>query len=255
MATARTAPAKVHPAIQRQAGPDWSCAAILLYGPPGVGKTTTALFAPAPLVLDVEGGVKRWAGDSAAVRSVAELESLIDYLAHQPHPYESVILDGLDALYALAHEASSGGREAKDRRLGHVEPGEKLAAALRRLMTLPMLKLITAHSREELDRAGGPPSIVLALPRAFRERVEGMVDVGAYCWRDRGARQMVADMAQPGRVPVWGKDRTGVFGAKFYPLAWKTLAGALRLDGPAPVVVEATINGRPAAEHDEVFDD
>ena len=221
-----------HPLIRRQAAADWSCASILLYGPPGVGKTTTALSAPNPLVIDIEGGAKRWAGDSAPVRSIKELEGLLGYLAQSDHPYDTVILDGLDTLYALVHEAMTAGSQVKDRRLGHVEPGEKLGASLRRLSLLPMLKVITAHSREEAadkTQPTGPLRVHVALPRAFRDRVEGMVDVAAYCWRTGAQRQLVADETTQGRVTFWGKDRPGVFGAKTYPLAWKTLAGGLGL--------------------------
>lgn len=221
--------------IQRQAAPDWSAATILLYGPPGVGKSTTAFGAPAPLVVDCEGGARAFVGDVAPIRAIAQLHQVIDFLAALDHPYESVVLDGLDALYGLTFDAGAARRSFKDRRLLHVEPGEELVAALRRLVDLPLLKVVTAHSRETEQRSQekdkpAERNIHIALPGALRERVAGLVDVAAYCWRN-GERRMIADATPggPGRPAVWAKDRSGLFGERPRPLAWATIAQTLKL--------------------------
>src|SRR5688572_27062951 len=72
----------------------------LIYGPPGVGKTTLAAHAPAPIWLDVEGGsgeldVARYEfrdeADGTIPRSFTEVLSAVDDLIVAPHNYQTIV--------------------------------------------------------------------------------------------------------------------------------------------------------------------
>lgn len=84
----------------------------LFYGPEGVGKSSLAADAPAPIFLDVEGGadnldVARYPfrdEDGGHIpRTYAEVLAAIDDLARAKHDYQTVVIDTVDALESLIH--------------------------------------------------------------------------------------------------------------------------------------------------------
>jgi len=208
---------------------DWSNAAVLLYGRGGVGKTTAATGAPVGrrIIIDVEGGCKKFTGAIAEVQSLESLDVLTSYLARMDHPYDVVVLDGLDALYELTYEKLKGAA-GKDSRRGHIEPIARMVASLRRFVALPMLKIVTAHSKREPEDTLYHTNI--ALPPALRDKTEQMFDVIAYCRKNAtNDRQMICEHTLTANGSVYGKDRTGVFGSTPRPLAWASLAKGLGL--------------------------
>jgi hypothetical protein len=227
---AQSAKTQIPNFIRNIEAPDWSNAAVLLYGRGGVGKTTAATGAPAGrrIIIDVEGGCKKLTGPSAEVQSLEQLDILTSYLAKMDHPYEVVILDGLDALYELTYEALKGKSANRDSRSNHIEPIARMVPSLRRFVALPMLKIVTAHSKRESE--DGLHHTNIALPPALRDKVEQMFDVIAYCRKsDTSSRQMICEHTLTANGSVYGKDRTGVFGATPRPLAWASLAKGLGL--------------------------
>lgn len=84
----------------------------LFYGPEGVGKSSLAADAPAPIFLDVEGGadnldVARYPFRDEAgghiPRTFGEVLAAIDDLATNVHDYQTVVIDTVDALESLIH--------------------------------------------------------------------------------------------------------------------------------------------------------
>lgn len=83
------------------------------YGDEGIGKSSLAADAPAPIFFDVEGRTRHLhvarynfrpeEGDEGTVpRSLTEIEEgLDDLIANKEHPFKTVVLDGLAALEAL----------------------------------------------------------------------------------------------------------------------------------------------------------
>ncbi len=85
----------------------------LFYGPEGVGKSSLAADAPAPLFLDIEGGADnldvarypfRDEVGGHVPRSFAEVTAAVeDLIANPGHGYQTLVIDTIDALEALVH--------------------------------------------------------------------------------------------------------------------------------------------------------
>ena len=85
---------------------------VTLYGTEGIGKSTFAANAPRPIFLDIESGTyeldtERWVFNETTQRSTPETWSEIIGALHalevQPHDYETIVIDTLDAAESLLH--------------------------------------------------------------------------------------------------------------------------------------------------------
>jgi hypothetical protein len=82
---------------------------VLIYGPSGVGKTTWAAGAPAPILVPTEDG--RGALDIPALpvaQSYIEVHNAITALYEEDHAYRTVIIDSLDHLEPLIWKGTRG---------------------------------------------------------------------------------------------------------------------------------------------------
>src|SRR6516162_8891460 len=76
---------------------------ILIHGQEGVGKTTLASKFPSPIFLQTEDGcpggleIKSF----GAIENFADLHSAISALASEPHCFQTVVLDSIDAAEEL----------------------------------------------------------------------------------------------------------------------------------------------------------
>jgi DNA polymerase III delta prime subunit len=77
---------------------------ILIYGPPGMGKTTLAAQFPNPIVLQTEKGMPKDAPKFATfgkLDSFAALDRALYILGEQDHDYQTVVLDSITAAQSL----------------------------------------------------------------------------------------------------------------------------------------------------------
>jgi len=75
---------------------------IVLYGVPGIGKTTTAAAASKPVFIPVEDGLGQLEVPAfPQPKSYKEVVECIEQLLAGPHDYETVVLDSLDKLEPL----------------------------------------------------------------------------------------------------------------------------------------------------------
>src|SRR5574343_1688925 len=82
-------------------------AKVVLYGPPGSGKTTAAATWPKPLLLSAESGllsVRDKAIDVMAIDQWEDLEWAFAYLKHEKHEYLSVVIDSLTEVQKKLNE-------------------------------------------------------------------------------------------------------------------------------------------------------
>jgi len=83
-------------------GPAMAPPRCLLYGPAGVGKTTFASTAPAPIFIQTEDGADVvGAARFPVAKSYEDVEQAIGTLATEAHDYSTVVVDSLDWLEQL----------------------------------------------------------------------------------------------------------------------------------------------------------
>lgn len=80
---------------------------IMIYGPPGGGKSTFASTAPSPIVAQVEqGGVDDIdVPRTPPLATWADVVGVVDELSRSAHPYRTLVIDSLTALDPLAKAA------------------------------------------------------------------------------------------------------------------------------------------------------
>lgn len=189
------------PIIRSQTKPTYSefpARSILLYGKPKVGKTETASKFPAPLILNVvaEDGTSEIAGDVVDIATPADLLEMVKWLKAKPRNYRTVVLDGLST-FVLDKVAS---RPEKDVRRATKEANKELVPSLHTFLTLPYIRVMTAHARfeeEEIEiereegEAGNERKVILKLtkvnvypdlPPRVRLFIEGRVHAFGYCY-------------------------------------------------------------------------
>ena len=69
---------------------------VVLYGVEGVGKSTFAAGAPAPIFLATEDGTARLDVERIPIASWAELLGAVDELIAAPHGYKTIVIDSID---------------------------------------------------------------------------------------------------------------------------------------------------------------
>ena len=70
---------------------------IILYGPPGVGKTTAACMAPSPVVINIEDGLGELDVPSfPKAETYSDVMEALNELGREEHDYKTVVIDTLD---------------------------------------------------------------------------------------------------------------------------------------------------------------
>lgn len=126
---------------------------LTIYAPPGVGKTSLAFSAEAPLLLDADQGAYR----SAFRKDVAEAKSWADIAgitAADVKPYKTLVLDtagrALDLLGAdIIRETPKLGRGGALTLQGYGELKSKFSAYLKLMRSFGMDIVLIAHSDEK----------------------------------------------------------------------------------------------------------
>jgi hypothetical protein len=194
----------------------------LLYGAPGVGKSTGALSIPGPvLYLNAEGPnaamfARRIMPDGhileAPVTGAGTLLEAISYVeASKP---ASVVLDSVGAAFqTLLDEASSGGKPTLPQ-YGDVTTA--IERFCRHMRDLPVNFILVAHEQTVKDEESG---IIERLPYtgtsnpALGVKLMAQADIVGYCGRSKPDEGEAIYLAQlfPGGGRR-GKDRTAVLG-------------------------------------------
>lgn len=92
---------------------------IVLYGEPGIGKTTFAANAPDPFIIDIERGADNFDVPRANVSTLEEFHDILDYLLIGKHEFKTIVIDSADWLESLIHQKickDSGATSISDKR-------------------------------------------------------------------------------------------------------------------------------------------
>lgn len=224
---------------------------MLLYGQPGIGKTTFGAGGPSPVIIPTEDGL---AGlDSPCFPLVKSLEELTEYLMlliEDPHDYQTVVLDsasGVDQLILESILRESGAKNLSAvgaYGAGYVLQGDRWNEVIRLLDRLRterhMCVLILAHaelSTAEDAQYGTYDRWAPRIPKRALASVIEWCDIVAFATRrmylnsvDKGRRTVAAGvgpdggeriMHVSGSPAIIAKNRYGLTGE--LPLAWDSL--------------------------------
>ena len=166
----------------------------LLYGAPGVGKTTLASQFPSPLFLATEAGT---AGMEAAKVDIATWKDFDVYLKaiqSEKHKYKTIVLDTADVAHVLCSSYvcdQNGWVDVADGDWGRGwrAVSREFTNLIAKLRALPMCVVFIIHEkREEIrekvgskDIATGRFYVSSALPGKAREMLHGAVDFILRC--------------------------------------------------------------------------
>lgn len=236
----------------------------LFYGVEGVGKSSLAADAPAPIFLDVEGGADnldvarypfRDGLDGHVPRSYEEVLAAVEDLISNPgHGFGSLVIDTVDALEALMHrhlceKAGKSGIEDFGYGKGYKAAVEELRRFLARLDVLRasgVQIILLGHSAvatfknpegEDFDR------YQLHVHRDFGGQIKEWCDVVGFIRFEGGAAKLAGDVAQAKRARGW------VSGKRIIHLAREAAWDAkCRLSLPAELELATDHPWRPFAE-------
>ena len=161
--------------------------AILIYGQPGIGKTTLALSSKNPILLDFDGGVSRVNAlhrcDTDQLENgwsdvVADLQAI-------KGQYSTLVIDNLEKAIEMieANIKQSGAKLRKDGSLtmqGYGQRKMMFKQFKASVATLGMNLVIVAHQIEETNEDTGAKTIRPALGKSLGDTVLGEMDVIAY---------------------------------------------------------------------------
>ena len=128
---------------------------MMVYGQPGTGKTTFALSAPKPLLLDFDNGVKRVnmahleGVDTVQVESWGEIQKLLQQNVADIAPYQTIVVDTIGKMMDFIITHCCGARQPQIRDWGRIN--QEFTWFTRALSTLNKHIVFVAHrdSRKE----------------------------------------------------------------------------------------------------------
>jgi len=136
-----------------------------LYGPEGVGKTTTGIKFPRPYLIDTEKGavndtyvdiLNKNGGAWLYTSNFEEILQEVKGLLSEEHPYKTLIIDSLTPVYNELVD-KSGIKNGTDFGRHYVEANRQIKHLLNLITRLDMNVIITSHAKNEY----GPNMAVL----------------------------------------------------------------------------------------------
>lgn len=209
---------------------------MLIYGEPGLGKTTLACSAPHPVLFDYDGGVGRIHGshrvDTVQIRSWEDTEAALNEVS-EANVYKTIIIDTVGKMldyvvdYIRRTQPTYVQRDGSLSLKGYGLRKTMFSNFIRRLQVIGINVIFVAHEKEE--KQGD-----LTVKRA---------DAGT----SSNANDLFKDLDLVGYMSALGKDRTITFdpNESFYAKNTCNLQSIFKI----PVIIDAK-TGMPTAPND-----
>lgn len=166
---------------------------VLIYGEPGVGKTTFAASSPMPLIIDVERGSRVLAGRDVAVMeyvSIEQIDKLMDYLLASDKSfdnYSTIVFDSISEMQRrlldqqLATVSKSAGAPVykADWDLWGANT-QILRAMVSRFRDIQKNLVMIAHAKADKEEATGIMQMRPDLTPRLASTITAMFDVVGY---------------------------------------------------------------------------
>ena len=159
----------------------------IIAGVPGIGKTTLALSAPKPLLLDLDGGIGRV---EARYRKDADVAQTFEELSHDLatadlSAYESIVIDTGGKLLemlkpvAIAEDQANGKRDGSLSLKGYGAVKRKFAQFVQTIRSLKKHLIIVFHA-SEVALANDLTGLRIRVEGSTRDDVWDDVDIGGF---------------------------------------------------------------------------
>lgn len=146
---------------------------ILLYGQPGIGKSTLAMSAPNPIVIDWDDGIHRVAIEHrkayASPKRFSDFQNMIDSNAFDK--YDSIVIDTFGKMVdMMAMEVQGYSKVLSQQGWGQVK--NMFTSLITKLSSLNKHLIFTAHEIEEDDEVNGRKIKIKRISSAGASRKE-----------------------------------------------------------------------------------
>lgn len=168
----------------------------LIYGPPGIGKTTFSNQFPNPLILDFEGGTTHIEGYVQHCGSFEDVRQVYEALRKEDHQFQTVVFDTVDMLYRLCVtdvcqknklEHPSDASYGK----GFDMVKNQLLPFIAAFQSLGLGMVFTSHMQEKEIKQRGMSwtKITSSLPNSAANIFIPMADIVGYCHFDEESQK------------------------------------------------------------------
>jgi hypothetical protein len=157
--------------------------AILIYGEPGIGKSTLGNTANNPLVLDYDGGAQRTKNRNLVIQPEGDTEAVLAWIEANERDFGDVIIDtagglvtafSIEIVKANPKNASAGGLSPQ----GWGILGRRMEMFKARILALGKDLVILAHNKE--DKSGDNKIVRAAIQGGARDEINRSAEMIAY---------------------------------------------------------------------------
>lgn len=189
-------------------------AKIILYGLSGVGKTYSAVGAPAPLIISAEKGLltlRDFNLPAWEIKGMGDLSEVFKYLTQsgEARQFKSIILDSCSDIAETCYAEIA--KKTKDPRKLYPEMQEKVTQAFRDFRDLPNRHVIMLAKAEERTDTTGAKSYIPSFPgNKLAQAAPYFVDEVFYLhtWVDPVTGQRFWGYGTSNTSEYWAKDRS-----------------------------------------------